>query len=339
MTKCRPRLFSLSTIASLWSLVVLLLVFLPHTLQDADFESVRVRYDMRDRSGRKGDPKGKYWHESVFHPHYDGRFGDHVLSYDEQRGNLTQLMQAYLFSMRDLGAETWLCHGTLLGWWWNRRILPWDTDIDVQMTAHSIGFLAKYYNMTVHDYEGKQYMLEINPGYTNSSYADRLNVIDGRWIDIHTGLFIDITAVRRKPNTGGRIIATKDRHEQHTRDVFPLRQGEFEDMPVNVPNDYMKVLSEEYGRAALTKLAHMGSVTIKLSLPLLANPFYQRHRYDTTSHEWVRVPDTYTKILDCLGSTRHCQAVNAAERQAAEEKARKVVEGRRQKAVGGGKAD
>lgn len=31
-------------------------------------------------------------------------------------------MQAYLLTMADLGADTWIMHGTLLGWWWNRRV-------------------------------------------------------------------------------------------------------------------------------------------------------------------------------------------------------------------------
>ena len=50
------------------------------------------------------------------------RFTDHVLPYEEQKSNLTLLMQSYLASMADLGAETWIIHGTLLGWWWNRKV-------------------------------------------------------------------------------------------------------------------------------------------------------------------------------------------------------------------------
>ena len=74
-----------------------------------------------------------------FHPHYDGRsvqiergswaysdtsprFTDRELAYEDQRSNLTAIMQAYLTTMADLGAETWLMHGTLLGWWWNRKV-------------------------------------------------------------------------------------------------------------------------------------------------------------------------------------------------------------------------
>ena len=138
-------------------------------------------------------------------------------------------MQSYLASMADLGAETWIIHGTLLGWWWNRKvrlyiapmetiadgfqILPWDSDIDVQMTNNTVGFLAKYYNMTVHTYRKRDYMLEVNPGYTNGSYKDNLNVIDARWIDYQTGLFIDITAVRPH-ETKRHVLCSKDQHEE-----------------------------------------------------------------------------------------------------------------------------
>ena len=240
-------------------LTVLFICAAPATVvADADFESVRFRFDYKERSGRHGDPEGKYWHESVFHPHYDGRFTDHALPDEYQRSNLTQLMQSYLFSMRDLGAVTWLCHGTLLGWYWNRKIMPWDSDIDVQMTAHSIGFLARYYNLTIHDYRNKKYMLEINPGFKNGTYQDRLNVIDARWIDIDSGLFIDITAVRVKPGSKGEIMASKDKHEEQTADLFPLRESKFEGLTVNVPNNYMKILGQEYGMRALTKLEHNG---------------------------------------------------------------------------------
>lgn len=91
--------------------------------------------------------------------------------------------------------------------------MPWDSDIDVQVTFTTIHFLASYYNMTIHTYEKRKYMLEINPNYTIGGYEDELNVIDGRWIDTETGLFIDITAVRLKEDTTG-IIASKDQHEE-----------------------------------------------------------------------------------------------------------------------------
>ena len=71
--------------------------------------------------------------------------------------------------MNDIGVQTWITHGTLLGWWWNQRILPWDSDLDVQLTEASIAFLANFYNMTEYGFalpempDHRTYLLEINP--------------------------------------------------------------------------------------------------------------------------------------------------------------------------------
>lgn len=105
------------------------------------------------------------------------------------------------------------------------QIMPWDSDIDVQMTSVSVHMLASYYNMTIHSFyvgegERRDYMLEVNPKYTDPSYDDILNVIDARWIDIETGLFIDITAVRPHKTKKG-ILCSKDQHEEKVRPSLP----------------------------------------------------------------------------------------------------------------------
>ena len=180
---------------------LLALAGIPSVSADADFVDVRVKLD-RDRSGKGGDPKEKYFHESTFHPHYDGRFGDKVLEAQERLPHLTDLIRTFLATAADIGVEVWLMHGSLLGWWWNQKILPWDSDLDVQVSEPTIAFLAKYYNMTEYHFrlpgnkKGRTYMMEVNPRYTNRTTADRLNVIDARWIDTETGLFIDISTVR-----------------------------------------------------------------------------------------------------------------------------------------------
>ena len=50
------------------------------------------------------------------------RFTDKVLKEEERRPHLVNMVQAYLDTMADLGAETWLMHGTLMGWWWNGKV-------------------------------------------------------------------------------------------------------------------------------------------------------------------------------------------------------------------------
>ena len=81
------------------------------------------------------------------------------------------------------------------------------------MTNTTVHFLASYYNMTIHNFKKRNYLLEVNPKYTDDSYEDYLNVIDARWIDTETGLFIDITAVRPRPGKKN-VLCSKDQHEE-----------------------------------------------------------------------------------------------------------------------------
>ncbi|KAG9699886.1 hypothetical protein KCU95_g1172, partial [Aureobasidium melanogenum] len=255
--------------------------------RDADFASVRTRLT-KDYSGKAGDPKDKYFHESTFHPHMDGRFGDRVLSYDDRRSNLTTLMQTYLSTMNDIGAETWIMHGSLLGWFWNRKIMPWDSDVDVQMTEKSMGHLSDFYNMTVHHYklpgfpEGRDYMLEINPHWRNISTTDKLNVIDARWIDMSNGLFIDITTLHHNKTAEALGIEgammCKDRHHFNFTDIFPLRESVFENTPVKVPYAYTDLLAEEYGSKALVKTT------------------FENHHFDQEKMEWIPLTNPRVKI-------------------------------------------
>jgi phosphorylcholine metabolism protein LicD len=182
--------------------------------------------------------------------------------------------------MNDIGAHTWIMHGSLLGWWWNRKIMPWDSDIDVQMSELSMKYLADYYNMTVHHYRfkdapgGRDYLLEVNPNYWNESTLDYLNVIDARWIDMSSGLFIDITTLR--PNRTAEALGDlgkmmcKDKHSFKEEHIYPLRDSVFENVPVKVPYAYAELLTEEYGSKSLTQ-SH-----------------FNNHRFDSEKMEWTR---------------------------------------------------
>jgi hypothetical protein len=102
-----------------------------------------------------------------------------------------------------------------------RQILPWDSDSDVQVSEASMHYLASYYNMSVFHYktpripEGRDYMLEVNPHYVNREQSDKLNVIDARWVDTTSGLFIDITTARYNYThpAGEGMLSCKDGHE------------------------------------------------------------------------------------------------------------------------------
>ncbi|KAF9883142.1 hypothetical protein FE257_004062 [Aspergillus nanangensis] len=252
-----------------------------------DFMSVRdtVAKEYRNQEVETAE---KYFHESSFHYHYDGRFATEVLPEEETIPHLSALIRTYLSTMKDIGVETWIMHGTLLSWWWNQKIFPWDNDIDVQISEPSMHFLDEYYNMTEHHFDipgvegGRTFQLEINPNYVIRSTKDKLNVIDARWIDTSSGLFIDITAVRkddekREHGQPGALMC-KDGHRFDELDIFPLRNSHFEDFPVKVPYEYTKLLQEEYGSTAITATSFKGhefnEETLLWDGPKLVHPFY-----------------------------------------------------------------
>lgn len=180
-----------------------------------------------------------------------------------QRSNLTALIQAYLTTMQSIGVETWLMHGSLLGWWWNRRVLAWDDDIDTMVSEPALAFMAHFYNLSMHHFElsetgeKRQFMLEVNPHWTNGSTTDHLNTIDARFIDTTTGLFVDITTLRkdreRDPDGSKGLMMVKDKHRFQAKDIYPLRQSVFEDRPVRIPYAYAELLTKKYGSVSLTR--------------------------------------------------------------------------------------
>jgi hypothetical protein len=260
----------------------------------------------KDHSSFATSHPAKFFHESTFSSHYDGRFASAELPRQARQFHLRLMLKAYMDSMQRMGIRTWLMHGCLLGWWWNGQIMPWDTDIDVMVDEHGMRELGGWWNMTVHQFDapdlgisldpdlksndttsqmrtysklleevsthGKKYLLEINPHYSNTSTTDRLNVIDARWIDVATGLFIDITTLHIQPISNPTAASlfhhasdahelelyTKDQHAYSSTQLFPLRTSTFENIEVKVPFAYEEVLLDEYGTRAVTQRVWKG---------------------------------------------------------------------------------
>jgi len=176
----------------------------------------------------------------------------------------------------------------LLGWWWNKKILPWDSDLDVQVSERTIHFLAKYYNMTEYHFRlpgvqnGRTYLFEINPHYNIRGIEDRLNMIDARWIDTDTGLFIDVSTVRanytaRAEGIEGALMC-KDKHHYLEKDIFPLQDSFFEGIHTKVPIKHAELLEEEYGKKSLTLM------------------IYEHHRFNETSKLWEAIKPLQPKF-------------------------------------------
>ncbi|KIH95151.1 hypothetical protein SPBR_03515 [Sporothrix brasiliensis 5110] len=230
----------------------------------------------------KGD---KYFHEPGSDNelgHYDIRYFKGLVPYGEHRPALRHLIRSYLTTFRSLNVETWLAHGTLLGWWWNGRIMPWDYDLDVQVSDVTLFYLAKHYNRTLHTYRYrddatgedvvKEYLLDINPNH-GLPRGDGLNIIDARWIDTSNGMFIDITGLaEREPKRSPGIWSCKNFHRYRTRELYPMRETEFEGVPATIPYSFDKILTDEYGSKSLVATQWEG------------------HTWNHEAKEWVKNP-------------------------------------------------
>lgn len=199
--------------------------------------------------------------------HYDTRYFQKELAADERRTVLEDLIRSYLNVTNHYEIETWLAHGTLMGWWWGGRIMPWDSDIDVQLSFETLDSIAPELNFTEFRYEmrhadgqlvSKSYLLDINPYYGEAGVGDGNNVIDARWIDTHSGMFVDITAVRQRDDSGK--WSCKDRHTYEGAELWPLIESEFEGVAALVPAKPTALLRAEYGQESTQREEFMGYV-------------------------------------------------------------------------------
>lgn len=256
----------------------------------------------------------KYFHEPGGGDdlgHYDIRYyAGHPVTYEERGDTLHHLIRSYLTTFREKNIETWIAHGTLLGWWWNGKIMPWDWDLDTQVSSTTLAWLGDNMNMTLHKYTGtgadgvevhREFLLDVNPNSRDRLRGDGQNVIDARWIDTRNGLFIDITGLAEtNPSMQPGIWSCKNFHRYRTRDIYPLRETEFEGVPALIPYSFDRILTEEYSAKALTKTEHEGYVSrLFLSCWMLTDI---RHQWIPTQKEWVKKEDNQKPVNSDQGA-------------------------------------
>lgn len=137
-------------------------------------------------------------------------------------------------------------------------MLPWDWDVDIQVSGETLNHMAKHYNRTLHRYVSddrevhRDYLLDVNPWQWERERGDGQNIIDARWIDTRNGLYIDITGLTEThPDLWPGIVSCKNFHRYRTEDLYPMRESVYEGVPALIPNNYVKILKEEYEEAAL----------------------------------------------------------------------------------------
>jgi hypothetical protein len=149
-------------------------------------------------------------------------------------------------------------------------MLPWDWDIDTQVSEGTLRYLATELNRTLHTYSAatseehnrtitRTYLLDVNPYWTEREHGDGFNIIDARWIDIRNGLYIDITGLSEtQPELLPGYWSGKNLHRYKTSDLYPLRETTYEGVVANVPYAYEPILTEEYTEASLVRTEYEG---------------------------------------------------------------------------------
>lgn len=227
--------------------------------------------------------------------HYDWRFFSGILVGKEvQVVVLHRMIKNYLHFTKQHGIITWIAHGSLLSWYWNGMAFPWDTDIDVQMPIQQLYRFAERFNQSmivesVTDKHGafsgaSRYFVDIGLSVTHRTRGNGNNNIDARFIDVDTGLYIDITGLAltdaEAPSRYDYIIdLDKEKQKQvydksgkrnHTvknqlLQVYNCRNHHFnlyselsplvltlvENQPSYIPRNFYMTLSYEYGLKGL----------------------------------------------------------------------------------------
>ncbi|KAK9374079.1 LicD family-domain-containing protein [Lipomyces chichibuensis] len=210
--------------------------------------------------------------------HYDRRHYKSELNEGDRERAIRYMLEAWFAFLYEHKLESWIAHGTLLGWYWNGEPLPWDVDVDVQMFVRTMRSMSNRFNATTYQYitaenEVRQYYIDVNPHFLYRSRTNGENVIDARFVDMQNGLYVDITALAetdpiRRPN----VISCKNNHRYLVDDILPLRQTIFIGKRAYIPYEFEKVLQKEYSRRALTDGRYMSYI------------------FSVTDQKWLKAP-------------------------------------------------
>ncbi|KAJ3156851.1 hypothetical protein HK101_001459 [Irineochytrium annulatum] len=189
----------------------------------------------------------QYFVHTPHDPYEDIRYAPFMLTQKRRLDDLLLLLQAWNEFCQTEGISYWLAHGSLLGWVWNRKMLPWDKDIKVEVTMQTLRELRNHDTLAL----DRRYIFEVNPNYVYRAPQPG-NTPDARLTDTMSGFYIEIHALHSASDdasdtTEDMIVASKQPSYYKYSHVFPLQSTVFEGVPVWRPNEPVAILYQEYG--------------------------------------------------------------------------------------------
>lgn len=226
----------------------------------------------------------------------DYRFYDLELldKYDLKSVKLQQLIRGWIHFARILGVNWWLTHTSLIGWYWNGFHLPFEARATVQVPIGDIfDKLIPHNQSIIFDYKDStsghygSFFLDINPfsinGGNDADGKNKVNLMDARFIDMSTGLVLDISASRAYKPDGGKkgihreltmgnhkkvkkmieeskfntVLYDKEHNFTPLEEILPIVPVHFENELAFIPSHYSKILSDE-SETSLTRSSKSG---------------------------------------------------------------------------------
>ncbi|GMM29571.1 hypothetical protein DAMA08_023160 [Martiniozyma asiatica (nom. inval.)] len=112
---------------------------------------------------------------------------------------LSHLIHTLLTVAFHSGHHLFPAHGSLLAWYFNGLTFPWDTDGDVQFPINDLFSFCNQFNQSMIFQNPKfgmgKYFVDCSSFLTHREKSNGENNIDARFIDIDSGLFVDITGL------------------------------------------------------------------------------------------------------------------------------------------------
>lgn len=193
--------------------------------------------------------------------HYNFPWIKQIISHEERIQVVHHLIRSWFKYCEHAGIISWFNYGNLIGWYFNAQNLPWDNDVDVQVSIKDQDKIGRYHNNTLIIENPKNgdhiFWLQTNPIYLQQNNAQ---FIDSRYIDIKTGIYIDISALWEdktprpgniKPKDGEIAIHCKHYNWFTFSDIFPLRRTIYEGAQAYMPNGIEPILKRFYGDKAI----------------------------------------------------------------------------------------
>eukprot|EP00667_Euglena_gracilis_P005667 EG_transcript_5705 len=210
----------------------------------------RCTLTFMSRYGLRGRPESKcfsfttkFFRESRLSGHLDARWGLSLLPSPRKEQAVAALYAAWAAFTKEHSLRYWLFAGSLIGWFFNKDILPWDDDLDVQVLASDLVSHDQYGRFDRTTYNGRYYF-EINPNSAQRA-PDQRNLIDARFIDKQSGMFIDVVAVAYDIKAGA--LQCKRGERFNPKDIFPIRKTTFMGTTAWVPSNVGQFLLTKYG--------------------------------------------------------------------------------------------